>query len=57
MCFNYLRISGSNEAISSENRYGGLLTTADTEPQRLSTDSASDKTQSKTVYKQFRRII
>lgn len=40
---NYLIISASKDAMSSENKYGGLLTTAETELQRLSRVSPSLK--------------
>lgn len=40
----HLIISGSSDFMSSENRYGGLLTRTDTGPQRLSRVSESDNT-------------
>lgn len=39
----HLLISGSNDFMSSENKYGGLLTKAETELQRLSRVSPSLK--------------
>lgn len=40
---NYLIISASKDAMSSENKYGGLLTKAEAELQRLSRVSPSLK--------------
>jgi len=45
MYYSYLRISGSSDIISSENRYGGLLTKAENDLQRLNTVSGSEKKQ------------
>lgn len=44
MCYSHRNISGSNVVISSENRYGGLLTKVETWRQRLNNVSASAKT-------------
>lgn len=41
--FSHLKISGSRDAMSSENRYGGLLTKVVTGLMSLSRVSASDK--------------
>lgn len=46
--FSHLKISGSRDAMSSENRYGGLLTKVVTGLMSLSRVSASDKKQNKT---------
>lgn len=45
--FSHLKISGSRDAMSSENRYGGLLTKVVTGLMSLSRVSASDKNKTK----------
>lgn len=47
---NYLIISSSKDAMSSENKYGGLLTKAETELQRLSRVSPSLKKKENTTF-------